>query len=539
MLVRIVKRTFSGAEYCPEQKVLKLGGEGSTGVETLEFELPEEWAGMAVTVHVQQLDGTLPQPVLLGEDRCLEVDRMFTASEKGLWMLRAMDGNGYCAMTRPARYECYETFAADGDTEITPSQYEAFVAQVLGAANTASQKAKDAQSAADRAEGAAGEAQKAKAAAADSVQQAKGEAESAQTAAQQADKAAARAEGYAPKDGTVLSVNSKGGAVHLDAQDVAAVPLPVQPLPGEVVRILSVDTATGAVQTDTTPLPDLRPYVRSETVPTAVVPGAVRADGQYGVAVRADATLTTVPATAAQLDRMTEAYAPLTPALLPYGVKKALTSAAGAASWSAQEKAAVLLQLGADDRFYSKAEADRKFSTGYTLPCATAAVLGGVKPGRGLTVSADGTLEVTAENLDTVLGFSLAEKLKRLERMMDMDGKLVYTGAGTAGKAATSLTVPETVDYIVVRMVAPTAENSTNPVAAAAEYGSTRIVRGGTAVAMVGGTGYDYSNGVKCSGAAPVRMSFAASGVLSIGVVRTDSSLSFEYPFNVEGYQYV
>ena len=208
-------------------------------------------------------------------------------------------------------------------------------------------------------------------------------------------------------------------------------------------------------------------------------------------------------------------------------------------SWSAQEKTAALLQLGADDRFYSKAEADRKFSTGYTLPCATAAVLGGVKPGRGLTVSADGTLEVTAENLDTVLGFSLAEKLKRLERMMDMDGKLVYTGAGTAGKAATSLTVPETVDYIVVRMVAPTAENSTNPVAAAAEYGSTRIVRGGTAVAMVGGVSYDFSNGVKCSGAAPVRMSFADSGVLSIGVVRTDSSLSFEYPFNVEGYQYV
>ena len=27
------------------------------------------------------------------------------------------------------------------------------------------------------------------------------------------------------------------------------------------------------------------------------------------------------------------------------------------------------------------------------------------------------------------------------------------------------------------------------------------------------------------------------NGVLSIGVVRTDTSLSFEYPFNVEGYQ--
>ena len=154
-------------------------------------------------------------------------------------------------------------------------------------------------------------------------------------------------------------------------------------------------------------------------------------------------------------------------------------------------------------------------------------------------MGADGTLEVTRENLNAVLGFSLTEKLERLERMMNMDGKLVYTGAGVAGKSATSLTVPGTVNYIVVRMVAPTAENGANPVAAAADYGSTRIVRGGTAVAMVGGVSYDFSNGVKCSGAAPVRMSFAASGVLSIGVVRTDSSLSFEYPFNVEGYQYV
>jgi hypothetical protein len=40
--------------------------------------------------------------------------------------------------------------------------------------------------------------------------------------AQQADKAAARAEGYAPKDGTVLSVNGKGGAVRLNAADVGA-----------------------------------------------------------------------------------------------------------------------------------------------------------------------------------------------------------------------------------------------------------------------------------------------------------------------------
>ena len=340
---------------------------------------------------------------------------------------------------------------------------------------------------------------------------------------------------------------SKGGyAVQLNAQDVGAVPSPAQPLPGEVVRILSVDAATGAVQTDTTPLPDLRPYVRSETVPTAATPGAVRADGQYGVAVRADATLTTVPATAAQLDRMTEAYAPLTPALLPYGVKKALTSAAGAAGWSAQEKAAALLQLGADDRFYSKAEADRKFGMGCTMPPATAAVLGGVKVGRGLTVRADGTLEMTAENLDTVLGFSLAEKLNQLRGVTDMNGKLVYTSDGAAGKSNKTMTVPDEVDYIVVRMAVPlecTTIATTGGVAAAAaaDYGCTRIVRGGTAVAIVGGGNtYNLRDGVYCKGEALVKVSFAANGTVNIGVVDVNlASNDNAYPFNVEGYQYV
>ena len=140
--------------------------------------------------------------------------------------------------------------------EKTPEEKrKAFVAQVLGAANTASQKAKDAQSAADRAEGAAGEAQKAKAAAADSVQQAKGEAESAQTAAQQADKAAARAEGYAPKDGTVLSVNGKGGAVRLNAADVGAMAADRGDLVQQVVlegRTLTVVFTDGTQQAYTT-----------------------------------------------------------------------------------------------------------------------------------------------------------------------------------------------------------------------------------------------------------------------------------------------
>lgn len=497
MLVRILKRTFGGAEYCPEQKVLKLGGEGSTGVETLEFELPEEWDGMAVTVHVQQLDGTLPQPVILGEDRCLAVDRMFTASEKGLWMLRAMDGNGYCAMTRPARYECYETFATDGDAEITPSQYEAFVAQVLGAANTASQKAKEAQSAADRAESAAGEAQNAQTAAAGSAQRAKSEAENARTAAQQAGEAAARAEGYAPKDGTVLSVNGKGGAVQLNAEDVGAMDADRGDLVQQVAlegRTLTVTFADGTQQTYTT---------QDTTELTAMTGVLSTAHGGTGLG-RA--------LTAADVGAVGKGSGDYLKDVRMHGQSLVLTMGNG------------------------------KSTTETVLPCATAAVLGGVKVGRGLTVSADGTLEVTAENLDTVLGFRLAEKLRRLERMMDMDGKLVYTGTGVAGKAAKSLTVPRTADYIVVKMLAPAAlesGNSSTGVGTAADYGSTRIVRGGTAVAMVGGLKYGFRNGVKCSGAAPVKMSFAADGTLNVDAARTESTGDYEYPFNVEGYQYV
>ena len=540
MEIEILKQQCGGTEFVPRPHRLHLGAQNAEGVDRLQFILPAAWAGCTMALYLRRSDGVQLAAIPLDADGSVTVDRRLTGSVRGQWMLAAMGSSGYTAYTRPGSYDVYATLPTDGGSEeLPPSVYEQFVARVLESARTAAESARRAENGAADTAVQAALAQKA----ADKILADRTDADA---CAKRAEAAALRAESYAPAAGQVLSVNGKGGAVRLDAQDVGAVPSPAQPLPGEVVCILSVDAATGAVQTDTAPLPDLRPYVRSETVPTAATPGAVRADGQYGVAVRADATLTTVPATAAQLDRMTEAYAPLTPALLPYGVKKALTSAAGAAGWSAQEKAAALLQLGADDRFYSKAEADRKFSTAYTLPCATAAVLGGVKAGRGLTVSADGTLEVTKENLDTVLGFSLTEKLKRLERMMEMDGRLVYTGTGAAGKTAKVLTVPDEVDYIVVKMTCPveSSGSSSNSVAISvpAEYGSTRIARGGAAVAMVGsGRSYDVTGGVACKGEAPVRVSFAADGTVNIGMVGTilPSGHDGAYPFNVEGYQYV
>lgn len=506
MEIEILEQQCGGTEFVPRPHRLHLGAQNAEGVDRLQFILPAAWAGCTLALYLRRSDGVQLAAIPLDADDSVTVDRRLTGSVRGQWMLAAIGSGGYTAYTRPGSYDVYATLPTDGGSEeLPPSVYEQFVARVLESAHAAAESARRAENGAADTAMQAALAQKT----ADKILADRTDAEA---SAKRAEAAALRAESYAPTGGQVLSVNSKGGAV----------------------------------QTDTTPLPDLRPYVRSETVPTAATPGAVRADGQYGVAVRADATLTTVPATAAQLDRMTEAYAPLTPALLPYGVKKALTSAAGAASWSAQEKAAALLQLGADDRFYSKAEADRKFGMGYTLPPANAAVLGGVKVGRGLTVSADGTLEMTAENLDTVLGFSLAEKLNQLRGVTDMNGKLVYTSDGAAGKSNKTMTVPDEVDYIVVRMAVPlecTTIATTGGVAAAAaaDYGCTRIVRGGTAVAIVGGGNtYNLRDGVYCKGEALVKVSFAANGTVNIGVVDVNlASNDNAYPFNVEGYQYV
>ena len=128
---------------------------------------------------------------------------------------------------------------------------------------------------------------------------------------------------------------------------------------GQLLRVLSVDPNTGAVLTDTAALPDMSPYVRSSTVPTASVPGAVRVDPVCGISVRSDGTLTTAPADRSQLDSMDSTVLPLTPALLPYGVKKALTAAASAGEWTADEKAAALRTLGADlSSYYTKEDID-------------------------------------------------------------------------------------------------------------------------------------------------------------------------------------
>ena len=127
--------------------------------------------------------------------------------------------------------------------------------------------------------------------------------------------------------------------------------------------------------TDTTAPPDLSAYVRSSTVPTAVVPGAVKIDPARGIGIGADGTLTTAPAGKESLDAMSDTLAPLTPALLPYGVKKALTTAAAAAGWSAAEKSAALRTLGADfSSYYTKED----INTLLSAPSLTAYPVGSI-----------------------------------------------------------------------------------------------------------------------------------------------------------------
>ena len=161
MKVRIIKARFGGMGWRAEPGVLHLGGVGTAGVASLSFALPEEWDGMAVTLHIEQEGGTLPQPVLLNESREVTIDRRFTAARQGLWMLLAQSADGYTAMSCPAKYDCYETIELSGTVEdVDPSVYAQFVALVQQAVNTAMNEGADAKAAAKTAKAAADAAQK-------------------------------------------------------------------------------------------------------------------------------------------------------------------------------------------------------------------------------------------------------------------------------------------------------------------------------------------------------------------------------------------
>lgn len=221
MQIKITSRTLGGTEFTAQPARLHLGAQNAEGVDRLVFQLPAEWAGCSITLHIRHSDGTLAAPLVLDAAHSAPVGRSFTGWPAGQWMLAATDGSGYTAYTRPGRYDVYDILPTDGtEEEPSPSVYEQFIAQVSGQAD------------------------------ADAAERAALNGSRAATSASRAESAALRAESFAPEDGTLLSVNGKGGAVVLDAQDVGALPAPVAPQAGALLRVLSI-RSDGSLVVDT------------------------------------------------------------------------------------------------------------------------------------------------------------------------------------------------------------------------------------------------------------------------------------------------
>lgn len=92
--------------------------------------------------------------------------------------------------------------------------------------------------------------------------------------------------------------------------------------------------------------------------------------------------------------------------------------------------------------FYTKAEADAKFGTPYSLPAATVSTLGGVKVGDYLDIAADGTL--SGKTLYDTIAASVAVK---------SEARLVWSGKTTIGRRKTqTINVQDGVDYVNLRV---------------------------------------------------------------------------------------
>lgn len=244
MQIKITPRTLGGTEFTAQPARAAPGrterrGRGPAGV-------PAAWRnGPGAASPCTSATATAPLPHPLCWTRAQRArGRSFTGWPAGQWMLAATDGSGYTAYTRPGRYDVYDILPTDGtEEEPSPSVYEQFIAQVSGQADAAVQAA---QSSAASEANAARQAQ----AAADAAERAALNGSRAATSASRAESAALRAESFAPEDGTLLSVNGKGGAVVLDAQDVGALPAPVAPQAGALLRVLSI-RSDGSLVVDT------------------------------------------------------------------------------------------------------------------------------------------------------------------------------------------------------------------------------------------------------------------------------------------------
>lgn len=112
---------------------------------------------------------------------------------------------------------------------------------------------------------------------------------------------------------------------------------------------------------------------------------------------------------------------------------------------------------------------------------------------------ADTKFALTADKISTALGYDPGDKLKRLERMMIMDGKLVFSGAGVCTGGTTTMAIPSTVDYAEIVSAIPAMGRSgagwaassgyqtatSNAIGTASDFGHAKVVRGCSAAVPI------------------------------------------------------
>lgn len=155
---------------------------------------------------------------------------------------------------------------------------------------------------------------------------------------------------------------------------------------------------------------------------------------------------------------------------------------------------------------------------------------------------------------DTLFALT-ADKITRLERIIGMDGKLVFSGAGVCTGGTTTMTIPSTVDYVEIVSAIPAMGRNgrgyTNTsgyevavgttLGVSADFGHAKVARGGSAAVALTGlatSGYEViSNYIhfnnESADVSLVSVSFASGGTLSI------SGGSSSNRFTVYGYQYL
>ena len=170
---------------------------------------------------------------------------------------------------------------------------------------------------------------------------------------------------------------------------------------------------------------------------------------------------------------------------------------------------------------------------------------------------ADTKFALTADKITAALGYDPGNKITRLERIIGMDGKLVFSGAGVCTGGTTTMAIPSTVDYVEIVSAIPAMGRSgvgyssssdgmaspSNAIGTASDFGHAKAVRGGSAAVPITSLTM-MSNGVlvdrygiyakiENTSVSMVSVAFASDGTLSVSGGSSGSQ------FVVYGYQYL